>query len=87
MVLADSHVKGLLKEGTGRAGSPPSGSEWRVSPEAVEAAKGMAEEYLRKLGEEAARAAGGGKRSTLKGEDVREPASAPPSPMSSDLPG
>jgi histone H3/H4 len=75
MTLADSHVKTLLKEGTGRAGNPPSGSEWRVSPEAITAAKGMAEEYLRKLGESAARAAGMGKRSTLKGSDVSEPAS------------
>ena len=44
MTLADSHVKALLKEGTSRAGAPPSGSEWRVSPEAIEAAKGKAED-------------------------------------------
>jgi histone H3/H4 len=73
MSLADSHVKALLKEGTGRAGSPPSGAEWRVAPEAIEAAKAKAEDYLRRLGEEAARRAAGGKRSTLKAEDVQEP--------------
>ena len=77
MTLADSHVKALLKEGTARAGSPPSGSEWRVSPEAIEAAKGKAEDYLRKLGEAAARACGNGKRSTLKAEDVTTAASTP----------
>lgn len=74
MTLADTHVKNLLKEGTARAGSPPSGSEWRVAPEAVTAAKALAEDYLRKLGEEAARNCAGAKRSTLKAEDVREPA-------------
>lgn len=73
MTLADSHVKALLKEGTGRAGTPPSGSEWRVAPEAIEAAKAKAEDYLRRLGEEAARRAAGGKRSTLKADDVQEP--------------
>lgn len=78
MTLADSHVKALLKEGTARAGTPPSGTEWRVSPEAVEAAKAKAEEYVKKLGEEAARNCGAAKRSTLKGEDVREPAHPAP---------
>lgn len=73
MTLADSHVKTLLKEGTGRAGAPPSGSEWRVSPEAIEAAKGKAEEYIRRLGEASAKAAGAAKRSTLKADDVQEP--------------
>jgi histone H3/H4 len=79
MTLADSHVKTLLKDGTGRAGAPPSGSEWRVSPEAVAAAKEKAEEYLRMLGEASARNAGMAKRSTLKAEDVKEPA-APAAP-------
>ena len=83
MTLADSHVKTLLKEGTGRAGNPPSGAEWRVAPEAIEAAKAKAEEYLRKLGEQAARNSGAAKRSTLKAEDVQEPASAPAPGMSS----
>lgn len=78
MTLADSHVKALLKEGTSRAGAPPSGAEWRVAPEAIEAAKAKTEEFLRKLGEQAARNAGQGKRSTLKAEDVQEPASAAP---------
>lgn len=73
MTLADSHVKALLKEGTMRAGAPPSGAEWRVSPEAVTAAKAKVEDYARKLGEEAARRSGGAKRSTLKAEDVQEP--------------
>jgi histone H3/H4 len=82
MTLADSHVKTLLKEGTARAGAPPSGSEWRVSPEAIEAAKGKAEEYLRKIGEDAARACGQAKRSTLKAVDFEEQAAAaPPSGM------
>ena len=86
MTLADSHVKALLKEGTSRAGAPPSGSEWRVSPEAIEAAKGKAEEYLRKLGEQAAKNCGQAKRSTLKADDVQEP-SAPAAPsMGSDMP-
>lgn len=76
MTLADSHVKTLLKEGTARAGNPPSGSEWRVSPEAIEAARTKAEEYVRKLGEQAARNSAGAKRSTLKAEDVAEPAAA-----------
>lgn len=80
MTLADSHVKALLKEGTGRAGAPPSGSEWRVAPEAIEAAKAKAEEYLRKLGEQAARNSGAAKRSTLKAEDVQEPSSGAPAP-------
>ena len=75
MTLADSHVKALLKEGTSRAGSPPSGAEWRVAPEAIEAAKAKIEEYARKLGEQAARTAGGAKRSTLKADDLQEPAS------------
>lgn len=77
MTLADSHVKNLLKEGTSRAGSPPSGAEWRVSPEAIEAAKNKAEEYLRKLGETAARNCANAKRSTLKAEDLADPSSAP----------
>ncbi|MEK6984931.1 MAG: hypothetical protein AABX89_00925 [Candidatus Thermoplasmatota archaeon] len=77
MALADSHVKALLKDGTTRAGNPPSGAEWRVSPEAVAAAKTLAEEYLRALGAASAAAAASGKRSTLKAEDVRAPASAP----------
>lgn len=76
MTLADSHVKALLKEGTSRAGAPPSGSEWRVSPEAIEAAKGKAEEYLRRLGEQSARNCAAAKRSTLKAEDVQEPGGA-----------
>lgn len=75
MTLSDSHVKALLKEGTTRAGAPPSGSEWRVAPEAIAAAKEKAEEYLRRLGQEAARNCGAAKRSTLKAEDVKEPAS------------
>ena len=79
MTLADSHVKALLKEGTAKAGNPPSGSEWRVAPEAIEAAKNKAEEYLRKLGESAARNCAAAKRSTLKAEDVRE--MTPASPM------
>lgn len=79
MTLADSHVKALLKEGTSKAGSPPSGAEWRVSPEAIEAAKSKAEEYLRKLGEQAARNCGAARRSTLKAEDVQEP-STPATP-------
>jgi histone H3/H4 len=79
MTLADSHVKNLLKEGTTRAGTPPSGSEWRVSPEAIEAAKKLAEEYIQKLGETAARNCGAAKRSTLKAEDVKEPSSGQPS--------
>lgn len=74
MTLADSHVKALLKEGTARAGAPPSGAEWRVAPEAVSAAKALAEDYIKRLGAEAARNCGGAKRSTLKAEDVREPA-------------
>jgi histone H3/H4 len=81
MTLADSHVKALLKEGTMRAGSPPSGSEWRVSPEAIEAAKGKIEDYARKLGEASARNCANAKRSTLKAEDVQEP-SAPAAPSS-----
>ena len=84
MTLADSHVKALLKEGTTRAGNPPSGSEWRVSPEAIEAAKAKTEEFLRKLGEQSARNCAAAKRSTLKAEDVQEP-SAPSAP-SSDTP-
>jgi histone H3/H4 len=78
MTLADSHVKNLLKEGTVRAGTPPSGSEWRVSPEAIEAAKTKAEDYIRKLGETAARNCGVAKRSTLKAEDVQEPMTGSP---------
>lgn len=72
MTLADSHIKTLLKEGTTRAGQPPSGSEWRVSPEAVTRAKALAEEQIRRLGEDAARACAAAKRSTLKAEDFRE---------------
>lgn len=74
MTLADSHVKTLLKEGAARAGAPPSGSEWRMSPEAIEAAKAKAEDYLRKLGETSAHHCAAAKRSTLKAEDVREDA-------------
>lgn len=79
MTLADSHVKTLLKEGTSRAGNPPSGADWRVAPEAVEAAKAKAEEYLRDLGAAAARACGTAKRSTLKAEDINPPAAMTPS--------
>ena len=82
MTLADSHVKTLLKEGTGRAGAPPSGGEFRISPEAITAAKEKAEEYLRGLGESAARAATSGKRSTLKAEDL----SASSAPAASTAP-
>lgn len=70
MVLADSHVKALLKEGAARAGTPPSSTEWRLSPDAIDAAKARAEDYLRKLGEAAARSCGERKQSTLKAEDV-----------------
>lgn len=77
MTLADSHVKALLKEGTSRAGAPPSGGEFRVSPEAITAAKEKAEEFLRTVGESAARAAAAGKRSTLKAEDVASHGSTP----------
>jgi histone H3/H4 len=84
MTLADSHVKALLKEGTSRAGSAPSGSEWRVSPEAIEAAKARIEEYARKLGEQSARNCGAAKRSTLKAEDVQEPSA--PAPSTGDMP-
>ena len=77
MTLADSHVKALMKEGTARAGSPPSGSEWRVAPEAIAAAKAKAEDYLREVGEEAARRCAAAKRSTLKAEDVADPTPAP----------
>jgi histone H3/H4 len=73
MTLADSHVKTLLKEGTTRAGAPSSGSEYRVSPEAIAAAKALAEEYLRKVGETSARNCANAKRSTLKASDVAEP--------------
>ena len=76
MTLADSHVKALLKEGTAKAGNPPSGAEWRVSPEAIEAAKAKIEEFARSLGESAARAAGTAKRSTLKADDVSGSAGA-----------
>lgn len=72
MTLADSHVKALLKEGTVRVGPPPSGSEWRVSPEAIAAAKTKAEEYLRMLGEQAARKCGSAKRSTVRADDVTD---------------
>lgn len=72
MTLADSHVKTLLKEGTVRAGAPTTGSEWRVSPEAIEAAKAKAEEYIRMLGEQAARKCGSAKRSTLRADDITD---------------
>jgi histone H3/H4 len=85
MTLADSHVKALLKEGTSRAGAPPSGTEWRVSPEAIEGAKAKAEEYLKMLGEQSARNCAQAKRSTLKGEDVREPAAPPAAPEPSGM--
>lgn len=78
MTLADSHVKALLKEGTEKAGSPPSGAEWRVAPEAITAAKVKIEEYARSLGESAARAAAGAKRSTLKAEDLQSGGSSTP---------
>lgn len=81
MTLADSHVKALLKEGTAKAGNPPSGSEWRVAPEAIEAAKKLAEDYLRNVGETAARNCAAAKRSTLKADDVKPPASGAPPPM------
>lgn len=71
MVLADSHVKALLKEGAARAGTPPSGSEWRMAPEAIEAAKAAAEAFLRDLGAKAAQSAAGRKQSTLKAEDMK----------------
>lgn len=80
MTLADSHVKALLKEGTARAGAPPSGAEWRISPEAIATAKAKAEDYLRQVGEAAARASGGAKRSTLKAEDFASPPEAPAGP-------
>ncbi|MES2155170.1 MAG: hypothetical protein V4510_08555 [bacterium] len=80
MTLADSHVKALLKEGTDRTGTPPSGADWRVAPEAIAAAKTMTEEYLRKLGETAARNAAGAKRSTLKADDLVTPAAPDPAP-------
>jgi histone H3/H4 len=85
MTLADSHVKALLKEGTSRAGAPPSGAEWRVSPEAVAAAKAKAEEHLRHLGEQAARQAGTGKRSTLKADDFNAPPATAMAPRSDVL--
>ena len=78
MTLADSHVKALLKEGTTRHGAPPSGAEWRVSPEAIAAAKKMTEDFVRDLGAASAANCGAAKRSTLKAEDVRMP--APPAP-------
>jgi histone H3/H4 len=81
MTLATSHVKDLLKEGTTRAGAPPSGGEYRVSPEAIEAARAKIEEFARSLGESAARAAAGAKRSTLKAEDVNATPAAPAPPM------
>jgi histone H3/H4 len=72
MTLADSHIKTLLKEGAARAGAPPSGSEWRMSPDAVARAKELAEEHIRRMGADAARACADAKRSTLKAEDFRE---------------
>lgn len=69
MILSDSHVKTLVKEGAARAGAPPSGAEWRVSPEAVAAAKLLAEEEIRRLGEDAARRGAVAGRSTLRAED------------------
>ncbi|HLF16002.1 MAG TPA: hypothetical protein VI796_01020 [Candidatus Thermoplasmatota archaeon] len=77
MTLADSHVKTLLKEGTARAGTPPTGAEWRISPEAIAAAKAKTEDYLRDLGTSGARACGAAKRSTLKADDFAAPASDP----------
>lgn len=85
MTLADSHVKALLKEGTAKAGAPPSGAEYRISPEAITAAKGKAEEYLRSLGEASARAAAGAKRSTLKAEDVNAPPASADAGMSGGM--
>lgn len=76
MTLADSHVKALLKEGAARAGAPPSGSDWRISPDGIEAAKKRAEDFLRTLGESAAKSASGRKQSTLKDVDMNPP-SAP----------
>jgi histone H3/H4 len=72
MTLADSHIKALLKEGTVRAGPPPTGAEWRVSPEAIEAAKAKAEEHIRMMGEMAARKCGSSKRSTLRSDDIAD---------------
>ena len=77
MTLADSHVKTLLKEGTARAGTPPTGAEWRVSPEAITTAKEKTEEFLKALGESAAKVCGAAKRSTLKAEDVNAEAAPP----------
>ncbi|HVL48156.1 MAG TPA: hypothetical protein VM889_06330 [Candidatus Thermoplasmatota archaeon] len=71
MTLADSHVKELLKEGAMKAGTPPSGSDWRIAPDAIAAAKARAEAYIRGLGEEGARSAAGRRQSTLKPEDVQ----------------
>lgn len=78
MTLADAHVKNLLKEGTARAGSPPSGSEWRIAPEAIQAAKAKTEEFLRAIGAEAARHCAQAKRSTLKAEDFAHEKTAEP---------
>jgi histone H3/H4 len=82
MTLADTHVKNLLKEGTARAGTPPSGSEWRIAPDAVAKAKELTEEFLKALGESSAEACAAAKRSTLKAEDVRVP--SPPQAASVD---
>lgn len=73
MTLADSHVKALLKEGAARSGTPPSGSDWRISPDGIEAAKNKAEDFLRALGESAARSAATRRQSTLKDVDMNPP--------------
>jgi histone H3/H4 len=72
MTLADSHVKNLLKEGTLRSGAAPSGAEFRVSPEAIAAAKSKAEEYVRMMGEQAARKCADARRSTLRADDISD---------------
>jgi histone H3/H4 len=81
MTLADSHVKDLLKEGAMKAGNPPSGAEWRVSPDAVTAAKKLAEDYLRQIGEKAARSCGERRQSTIKDTDVSAPSMGGNAPM------
>lgn len=78
MTLADSHVKMLLKEGTATAGAPPSGSEWRISPEAIARAKELAEDHIRRLASDATRRCAQAKRSTLKAEDFVEGGPTPP---------
>ncbi|MHB8604889.1 MAG: hypothetical protein ACYDCK_06495 [Thermoplasmatota archaeon] len=81
MTLADSHVKELLKEGAAKSGSPPSGSEWRISPDAVAAAKKIAEDQIRAIGESAARACAGRRQSTIKDVDISAPTSGGGAPM------